>query len=73
MQLLRAGLARSGVRGDARRIGLSDIGEFRAAFFTNSSTPVRAVASIDETVFADDTALTARLTACYETNPLQRV
>jgi branched-subunit amino acid aminotransferase/4-amino-4-deoxychorismate lyase len=73
MQLLQAGLARSGVRSTVGRINLDDVAGFRAAFFTNSSTPVQAIASIDAHDFAPDPALIAALDACYETNPLQRI
>ena len=72
MQLLQAGLARRGVRSEVRRIALKEIGKFRAAFFTNSSTAVQPIAAIDEIQFAADAALTTLLTECYESNPLER-
>lgn len=72
MQLLQAGLARRGVRSEVRRIGMAEVAEFRAAFFTNSSTAVQAIAGIDEIQFATDRALTALLTECYESNPFER-
>ncbi|HSE13884.1 MAG TPA: aminotransferase class IV family protein [Rudaea sp.] len=73
MQLLQAGLLRNGTRSEARPIALRDIGEFRAAFFTNSSTPVQPIAGIDDTRFVSDAALTALLAECYESNPLERI
>jgi branched-subunit amino acid aminotransferase/4-amino-4-deoxychorismate lyase len=73
MQLLQAGLARNGMRSMVGRIGLDDVGRFRAAFFTNSSTPVQAIAGIDTEEFAADPALITILTACYDSNPLQRL
>jgi len=73
MQLLQAGLARSDVRSTVGRIDLDAVAGFRAAFFTNSSTPVQAIASIDAHEFAPDPALIASLSACYESNPLQPI
>jgi hypothetical protein len=73
MQLLQAGLARNGLRSSVERIGIDDVGRFRAAFFTNSSTPVQAIASIDAAGLAPDPALIATLMASYESNPLQRI
>ena len=73
MQLLQAGLARNGLRSTVGHVALDDVARFRAAFFTNSSTPVQAIASIDARGFAPDPALIATLTECYETNPLQRI
>ena len=73
MQLLQAGLARNGVPSTVGHVALDDVARFRAAFFTNSSTPVQAIASIDADAFAPDPALIATLGACYESNPLQRI
>jgi 4-amino-4-deoxychorismate lyase len=73
MQLLQAGLARNGVSSATRRVALAEIGTFRAAFFTNSSVSVRAIASIDATEFTQDAALAALLAECYEAMPLQAI
>jgi branched-subunit amino acid aminotransferase/4-amino-4-deoxychorismate lyase len=73
MQLLQAGLARSGVKSTVGRIGIDDVAGFRAAFFSNSSTPVQAIACIDADGYAPDPGLMSMLSACYETNPLQRI
>jgi len=73
MQLLQSGLARNGLRSSVERIGVDDVGRFRAAFFTNSSTPVQAIASIDAAGLSPDPALIATLMASYESNPLQRI
>jgi branched-subunit amino acid aminotransferase/4-amino-4-deoxychorismate lyase len=73
MQLLQAGLAHNGLRSTVGHVALDDVAGFRAAFFTNSSTPVQAIASIDARGFTPDPALIATLTACYESNPLQRI
>jgi len=66
-------LARNGVPSTVGHVALDDVARFRAAFFTNSSTPVQAIASIDADAFAPDPALIATLGACYESNPLQRI
>ena len=73
LQLLQAGLARAGLAGTTRRIRLADLGGVRAAFFTNSSTPVQPVASIDSTRFLLDPAAMEMLVRCYESNPPERV
>jgi branched-subunit amino acid aminotransferase/4-amino-4-deoxychorismate lyase len=73
MQLLQAGLARAGVPSTVRQIPLREIGKFRAAFFTNSSTAVRMIARIDDVEFAVDPAIESRLVACHDSNPLQPV
>jgi branched-subunit amino acid aminotransferase/4-amino-4-deoxychorismate lyase len=73
MQLLQAGLVRNAVRSTVGHVVLDDLARYRAAFFTNSSTPVQAIASIDADGFAPEPALIATLNACYECNPLQRI
>jgi branched-subunit amino acid aminotransferase/4-amino-4-deoxychorismate lyase len=73
MQLLKAGLHE---RADAmlrRRIELSEIASFRAAFFTNSSCAVCPIASIDGIEFAPAPDLLALLEACMQRAPLQRI
>lgn len=71
MQLLKAGLANESMRGLVRTIRLSDLGEFRFAFFTNASVPIRPIASIDEHRFDIDAELREKLTRCYQSQPLQ--
>ena len=73
MQLLRVGLAHRGIPCTQRLVRLQDIAGFRAAFFTNATTPVCPVAAIDDVEFPIDDALTVMLMACYETNPLEPV
>ena len=73
MQLLQAGLRRHGVPSAMRSVPLGDVGRFRAAFFTNSSTAVRMIARIDDVAFDVDAALEARLRACHDNNPLQHI
>ncbi|WP_395642042.1 aminotransferase class IV family protein [Rudaea sp.] len=71
MQLLKAGLARAGMRSITRTIRLADLGEFRAAFFTNATTPVRSIASIDaHDLDVDDDAF-AMLGRCHGSESLQ--
>jgi branched-subunit amino acid aminotransferase/4-amino-4-deoxychorismate lyase len=71
MQLLQAGLARKGIPSSVRPIPLHDIARFRAAFFTNSSVPVRMISRIDAVEFDVDASIEARLVAAYESNPPQ--
>ncbi|MFT3789726.1 MAG: aminotransferase class IV family protein [Rudaea sp.] len=71
MQLLKAGLAREGIAGATRPIRLSGLAAFRAAFFTNASVPVRAIASIDGQTFAHDDAMLETLARCYAANTPQ--
>jgi branched-subunit amino acid aminotransferase/4-amino-4-deoxychorismate lyase len=73
MQLLQAGLERDGRVNVTRRIALADIGRHRSAFFTNTSTSVRAIASIDATPFEVDPDFIAMLRACHDANPPQRI
>jgi len=74
LQLLQAGIARSsGLASATRRISAAELGSMRAAFFTNSSVPVQAIASIDATGFVIDPAAIEILTRCYESNPMERV
>ncbi len=73
MQLLQAGLAHDRLRSTVGHVALDDVGRFRAAFFTNSSTPVQAIASIDAHGFAPAPELIGILGACYESNPLQPI
>lgn len=71
MQLLQAGLERRGVPSMTRSIPLQDIARCRAAFFTNSSTPVRPIASIDDIELPIYNALTAMLVECHDSNALE--
>jgi branched-subunit amino acid aminotransferase/4-amino-4-deoxychorismate lyase len=73
MQLLQAGLVRTGVPSTVRPISLRDVRQFRGAFFTNSSTPVHLISRIDRVEFDVDGDLEARLVAAYESNSLQVV
>jgi len=73
MQLLQNGLRARGVPTTSRRIARSDIASFRSAFLTNSSQPVRAIASIDDSDLAPDPELVALLGDCYATNAWQEI
>jgi len=70
-QLLKAGLARAGIGSVVRTVQLAEIGEFRAAFFTNASVPVRPIASIDASEYSTDETLCKQLLRCYEASPPQ--
>ena len=71
MQLLKRGLAQAGMRSVTRAVRLAEAGEFRAAFFTNASVPVRLVAAIDANEYSNDEALRNQLLCCYEASLLQ--
>lgn len=72
-QLLKRGFAQRGVESVDANVPLSRIGEFQAAFFTNSAQSVRFIASIDDVAFAPDDRLATLLAACYDSNPPQRI
>jgi branched-subunit amino acid aminotransferase/4-amino-4-deoxychorismate lyase len=72
-QLLKRGFAQRGVESIDAAVPLSRVGDFRAAFFTNSSQPVRFIERIDDIAFARDDALGAQLGACYDSNSPQRI
>lgn len=71
LQLLDAGLRRAGWPSARQRVAAAELGRFRSAFFTNSSTPVCLLACIDDTAFALDRELEARLVQAYQSNPPQ--
>jgi len=71
MQLLQRGLAERGVASSTRPVDITEIGQFRGAFFTNSGCAVMPIASIDATEFAVDAEALAMLEACYASNPVQ--
>ena len=73
MQLLKAGLAATGVASVTRRVDLSEVGAFRGAFFTNSTQAVLPLAAIDACRFDPDTSWTALLEAAMRGQPWQRV
>ncbi|WP_107422176.1 aminotransferase class IV [Streptomyces lushanensis] len=65
MALLEPRLPAAGLPSVRRRVTLSDLPRFRAAFLTNSHG-VAPVAGIDGTVFPGDTALLKTVTELYE-------
>jgi 4-amino-4-deoxychorismate lyase len=71
MQLLKAGLARNGIATISRAVRAGDLANYRAAFFTNASVPVRPIASIDAHRFDATHEVFERLRSCYESNPTQ--
>ena len=72
MQLLQAGLAAAGGAASCvRAVPLEEAARFRCAFFTNASTPVRLLASIDAVSFVPDRELEQRLLAAHDANVLQ--
>lgn len=73
MQLLQAGLRETGVPSLVRRVGLDEIANFRAAFFTNSGCAVQPIAAIDAVEFAAAPELAGALAAAVRTAPWQRI
>ena len=73
MQLLQNGLARAGIGGAARSVPLANLRAFRAAFFTNSAQPIRAISRIDDVDFSIDSDFFLRLWSCYDSNPFERI
>ena len=73
MQLLKIGLANLGASMCVRPVCLSELARFRAAFFTNASVPVRALAAIDDCRFDVDAEIVQRLLAAYRSNPPQAI
>jgi branched-subunit amino acid aminotransferase/4-amino-4-deoxychorismate lyase len=71
--LLKRGFAQRGIESIDAAVPLSRIGDFPAAFFTNSAQAVRFIGLIDAVAFARDEALGAMLTACYDSNHPQRI
>lgn len=73
MRLVEAGLAGQGMRSRTRAVHLGELSAFRAAFFSNASVPVRAIAAIDDSRFDADAEILERLLAAYRSNPLQTI
>lgn len=73
MQLLQAGLRDGGTESVTRRVELAQLGEFRGAFFTNSTSAVIPIAAIDAVAYAIDGGALERLRACAERTPWQPV
>ncbi len=69
MQLLRAGMLRSGLPMQVRRVERDGLDAFRSAFFTNTACAVMPIASIDDHAFRPDAELEARLHACMALHP----
>ncbi|MBS0285040.1 MAG: aminotransferase class IV [Proteobacteria bacterium] len=73
MRLVDAGLASQGMRSRTRSVSLDELATFRVAFFSNATTPVRAIAAIDDCRFEADAEIVQRLLAAYRANPLQAI
>ena len=73
MRLVDAGLTSQGLSSRVRPVHLEELATFRAAFFSNANTPVRALAAIDDYRFEVDPELTQRLLAAYRSNPPQAI
>jgi hypothetical protein len=66
MQLIQAGLEQDF---DHRPVALSEVGQYDAAYLTNSIDPALPVQSIDAVTYPDRPDLRAILLAAYESNP----
>lgn len=73
MQLLKHGLRVRGVETVTQRVGITDVGAFRSAFFTNSSRTAIPIASIDATGLVVDAGMLDTLDACMAANPWQPI
>jgi len=73
MQLLKSGLAQVGLSSVVRSVRLEELAEFRAAFFTNASIPVRGITSIDDWEFPAESDWFGELMRCYEANLRQPI
>ncbi|HXD84186.1 MAG TPA: aminotransferase class IV, partial [Rudaea sp.] len=73
MRLVDAGLASQDMSSCVRPVCLDELATFRAAFFSNANTPVRAIAAIDERHFDADPEIGQRLLAAYRSNPPQAI
>ena len=73
MRLVDAGLASQGMSSRVRPVYLDELATFRAAFFSNANTPVRAIAAVDEHHFDADPEIGQRLLAAYRSNPPQAI
>ncbi len=71
MQLLQRGLRERGIGSVTRYIDIDEIGQFRGAFFTNSSCAVMPIACIDAIEFAVDAEALAMLEECFALNPAE--
>ena len=70
-RLLRCGLAECGIESRQRRIELTELGNFRGAFFTNSRRAVVPIQRIDEIDYAVDPRDVALLQRALATQPWQ--
>lgn len=73
MRLVDAGLASQGLSSSVRPVHLGELATFRAAFFSNANTPVRAIAAIDNCEFDVDAEILERLMEAYRSNPPQAI
>ncbi len=71
MQLVQAGLQKSGTPFEVRDVRLRDLPTFRSAFLTHVLIGAQPIASIDDVSFVVDDGLQAKLKACYESTPAE--
>lgn len=73
MQLLQDGLRRRGIPMRVGRVELAEVGDFRSAFFTNTSCTAMPLAGIDDVEYAADPELLALLEACMSEHAWERI
>ncbi|MDP9797297.1 branched-subunit amino acid aminotransferase/4-amino-4-deoxychorismate lyase [Catenuloplanes nepalensis] len=69
MRLLKDGLDRLGVPWEVRPVPAAEVSRFPFAFSSNSISPVRPIAAIDEAAFAPDDAAITLLRSAYASVP----
>jgi len=71
--LIEAGLPDAGLTSETRRVRLSELESFDAAFICNSATPACAVTAIDGHAFRSDPVLIERLQTAWASNPPEAI
>lgn len=71
--LITRGLLQVGLTSETRPVRLDEIGAFDGAFLCNSATPVCPITAIDNTTFANDPAMLAKVEAAWAAQPAQLI
>ncbi|PPK67632.1 aminotransferase class IV [Actinokineospora auranticolor] len=73
MSLVQSGLHRAGAKTEVRPVTAAELPDFRGAYATNALRPVRAISHVDETEYAVDPEVTARLLRAHDLTAAERV
>jgi branched-subunit amino acid aminotransferase/4-amino-4-deoxychorismate lyase len=73
LQLLQQGLRDNGISQETRPVFPADLPGFDATFVTNSETPGRPVASVDDVALRSDRDIARLLAETYETRPQDEI